>query len=48
MGTAVAFGGGYDRATATMPSTVSGKASVVPSELKVVVMWIMATRHVLK
>lgn len=46
MGIAVAFGGGD--ATATMPSIASGKASVVPSELRLVVMWTMATWHVPK
>lgn len=39
MGTAVAFGGGDT--TATMPSIVSGQASVGLSELRVVVMWVM-------
>lgn len=34
MGIAVAFGGGD--ATAIMPSIASGKASVVPSELRLV------------
>lgn len=46
MGAAVAFGGGD--VTATMSSITSGKASVVLSEVRVVVMWVMDTRRVPK